>query len=375
MVEGNVVSQGLQTPAASTKGFFSWREFAWGALASGFGETLMHPVDTLKTRIQSGHSGVTLQKQSDIGHALKNIVAMDGVRALYRGVVPGLTGSMITGATYFGFIESTKDWLEHERPNLAGPWAHFCAGAMGDTIGSVVYVPCEVLKQRMQIQGSSKGWHQRHEVSSRVLTPSLQYYTGLLHAGRVVFKYEGFSGLYAGYLSTLARDVPFAGFQIMLYEGMRKATVYGRRNWAVAPAAGGPKHEFSSWEELIMGGTAGGLSAFLTTPMDVLKTRLQIQGSRIRYKGWFDAWHQIWRHEGVKGFFRGAVPRVLWFVPASAVSFMAVEWLRKEFNTQTTVHIDSQSVHPDDTLSSLSSQAQIDSIRVNPASKQKAFEP
>ena len=46
----------------------------------------------------------------------------------------------------------------------------------------------------------------------------------------------------------------------MLYEGMRKATVYGRRNWAVAPAAGGPKHEFSSWEELIMGGTAGGRS-------------------------------------------------------------------------------------------------------------------
>ena len=94
-----------------------------------------------------------------------------------------------------------------------------------------------------------------------------------------------------------------------------------------------------------------------------------------RYKGWFDAWHQIWRHEGVRGFFRGALPRVLWFVPASAVSFMAVEWLRKEFNTQTTVHIDSQSVHPDDSLSGLSSQAQIDSIRVKPAAKQEAFEP
>jgi hypothetical protein len=39
----------------------AWREFAWGALASGFGETLMHPVDTLKTRIQSGQSGVILQ--------------------------------------------------------------------------------------------------------------------------------------------------------------------------------------------------------------------------------------------------------------------------------------------------------------------------
>jgi hypothetical protein len=39
---------------------------------------------------------------------------------------------MVTGATYFGFIESTKDWLEGEHPNLAGPWAHFLAGATGE---------------------------------------------------------------------------------------------------------------------------------------------------------------------------------------------------------------------------------------------------
>lgn len=202
----------------------------------------------------------------------------------------------------------------------------------------------------MQIQGSSKGWHQRHGASSRLVTPSLQYYPGMWHAGQAILKYEGLSGLYAGYFSTLARDVPFAGFQIMLYEGMRAATVFGRRNSSVPPVEF-QKHEFSSLEELMMGGTAGGLSAFLTTPMDVLKTRLQIQGSHMRYKGWFDAWQQIWRLEGIKGFFRGALPRVLWFVPASAVSFMAVEWLRKEFNTQTPVRIDSQSIQPDGSLS------------------------
>lgn len=54
--------------------------------------------------------------------------------ALYRGVVPGITGSMVTGATYFGFIESTKDWLKNERPNVANPWAHFCAGAIGTAL-------------------------------------------------------------------------------------------------------------------------------------------------------------------------------------------------------------------------------------------------
>jgi Mitochondrial carrier protein len=30
-----------------------WREFVWGAIAGAFGEGVMHPIDTLKTRMQS----------------------------------------------------------------------------------------------------------------------------------------------------------------------------------------------------------------------------------------------------------------------------------------------------------------------------------
>lgn len=30
-----------------------WREFVWGAFAGAFGEGMMHPIDTLKTRLQS----------------------------------------------------------------------------------------------------------------------------------------------------------------------------------------------------------------------------------------------------------------------------------------------------------------------------------
>ena len=30
-----------------------WREFVWGAFAGAFGEGMMHPIDTVKTRIQS----------------------------------------------------------------------------------------------------------------------------------------------------------------------------------------------------------------------------------------------------------------------------------------------------------------------------------
>lgn len=49
----------------------------------------------------------------------------------YRGIAPGVTGSIATGATYFGFIESTKKWIEESNPDLGGHWSHFFAGAFG----------------------------------------------------------------------------------------------------------------------------------------------------------------------------------------------------------------------------------------------------
>lgn len=54
-------------------------------------------------------------------------------------------------------------------------------------------------------------------------------------------------------------------------------------------------------------------------------------GNLYRYKGWSDAVGQIWRKEGREGFFRGSVPRVMWYLPASALTFMAVEFLRESF--------------------------------------------
>ncbi|WZZ66352.1 hypothetical protein YC2023_077722 [Brassica napus] len=46
-------------------------------------------------------------------------------------IAPGVTGSLATGATYFGVIESTKKWIEESHTNLGGHWVHFIAGAIG----------------------------------------------------------------------------------------------------------------------------------------------------------------------------------------------------------------------------------------------------
>lgn len=314
----------------SISNFFVWREFVWGALAGAFGEGIMHPVDTLKTRIQSQALITGCQSQNNLVQMIGTVWKTDGLRGFYRGFVPGVTGSLATGATYFGVIESTKKWIEEEHPNVRGHWAHFIAGAVGDTLGSLVYVPCEVMKQRMQVQGTRESWNSialKESINKKAGEQMYDYYYGMFQAGHSIWKQHGLKGLYAGYFSTLARDVPFAGLMVTFYEALKDLFNYGRQRWHIPDG-----YINNSLEGLILGGLAGGFSAYLTTPLDVIKTRLQVQGSTIRYNGWLDAIQKVWMIEGTKGMFKGSIPRVIWYVPASAFSFMAVEFLREHFN-------------------------------------------
>lgn len=71
----------------------------------------------------------------------------------------------------------------------------------GDTLGSCVYVPCEVMKLRMQVQGTSSSWSSvilKDNISMKPSTQIYDYYTGMFHAGSSIWKAQGFMGLYTG---------------------------------------------------------------------------------------------------------------------------------------------------------------------------------
>ena len=131
-------------------------------------------------------------------------------------------------------------------------------GSIGDFFASFIYVPSEVLKTRMQLQG-------RYNNPSFI---SGYNYKNTWHALQMIVKYDGVGALYQGYRATLMRDVPFSAFQFAFYEKFKVEA----RKWEARPDG-----QMSLWVETACGGVAGGLAGFLTTPLDVMKTLLQTQ--------------------------------------------------------------------------------------------------
>lgn len=127
---------------------------------------------------------------------------------------------------------------------------------MGDLAASIVYVPSEVLKTRLQLQGR---YNNPHFYSG-------YNYRNTLDAARTIVRLEGFPALFHGYQATLCRDLPFSALQFMFWEQFRDWAI----QWKGSRDLGTPL-------EFLTGAAGGGLAGAMTCPLDVVKTRLQTQ--------------------------------------------------------------------------------------------------
>ena len=123
---------------------------------------------------------------------------------------------------------------------------YLISGSVGELAACTVRVPMEVVKQRAQAQ---------------VGLSSYSALKGILSAQRE----SVFAGLYRGFGITAMRDVPYTMIQFALYEELKR--VQARRLG---------KEKVTPGEAAVCGSIAGGIAGGVTTPLDVLKTRIML---------------------------------------------------------------------------------------------------
>ena len=108
------------------------------------------------------------------------------------------------------------------------------------------------------------------------------------------------------------REVPFTVIQFPLWESMK---AYRRRTTG--------KEKNSGLESAVFGSIAGGIAAGITTPLDVLKTRMMLAKQKTPL---VPLLKQIWIDNGPKAFFAGIVPRVFWISAGGAIFLGSYQW-------------------------------------------------
>ena len=224
-----------------------------GGLGGLAGDMLMHSLDTVKTRQQGDTHRPP--KYSSLGSSYLTILRQEGVhRGLYGGWKAAALGSFGGTSIFFGTYEWSKRVLVDA--GVAPSLAYFTAGLVADLFASPVYVPTEVIKTRLQLQGRPDNPH----------FTSGYNYRSTAHAVRTVVRQEGARALFHGYRATLYRDLPFSALQFAIYEKERELA----KRWVGA-------RDIGIGFEIATGATAGCLAGIATCPLDVVKTRIQTQ--------------------------------------------------------------------------------------------------
>ncbi|KAG5653746.1 hypothetical protein H0H81_010833 [Sphagnurus paluster] len=253
-----------------------------GGAAGTAVDLLFFPIDTIKTRLQSA------QGFSRAG----------GLGGIYKGVGSVVVGSAPGAAVFFSTYETMKK--HSPLPQHLAPVNHMLSASVAEVTACLIRVPTEVIKTRTQT------------MTYGALGKSS------LAAAKQVLANDGWSGFYRGFRSTIMREIPFTSLQFPMYELLKAqlAKKLGRKPLYAHEAA-------------ICGSIAGGTAAAITTPLDVLKTRVMLDlrnplkeklptlRSRMR---------DIYVNEGPKALFAGVVPRTLWISAGGAVFLGVYEW-------------------------------------------------
>ena len=164
-----------------------------------------HPIDTIKSRLQAGQA---------VG--IRSLDLRE-FRALYRGLGAVLVGGVPGVCIYMTSYEMSKSILSQQRYFIDSSFlTYFTAGMIAESMCCTIFVPVDVIKERLQVQITSKD-------STMTLKnrPQLHHYHGSLDALIQISRTEGLRGIYKGYGATLLSYGPFSALYFFLYEEVR----------------------------------------------------------------------------------------------------------------------------------------------------------
>eukprot|EP01120_Amphizonella_sp_Union-15-10_P014423 TRINITY_DN6981_c0_g1_i1.p1 TRINITY_DN6981_c0_g1~~TRINITY_DN6981_c0_g1_i1.p1 ORF type:complete len:307 (-),score=45.61 TRINITY_DN6981_c0_g1_i1:95-1015(-) len=287
-----------------------------GALAGAAEHVGMFPVDTIKTHLQANLNNT----EKTILSTAKQLYTKRGFLGLFRGLSAVALGAGPAHAIYFASYEFFKYQTgggESHRTQFYQTTAQGLSGICSTLLSEAIHTPMDTIKQKRQL--------------------GLKNYSGTLDCIITVIRTEGSRALYASYTTSLMMTIPFSFFYFPTYEILRKFLKSAKKEH---------DHRYDPKIHILAGGGAGALAAGITNPLDVSKTRLQTQGDVGKtYSGVAGTLAKLWKEEGIRGYSRGIVPRMVFFSTSAGIAWATYEYVKYLFGAEKYFSQDDD-VHP-----------------------------
>jgi solute carrier family 25 protein 43 len=243
--------------------------------------TLTSPFDVVKILLQvNAKGGSTLDTVKELWDA-------DGIAAFWRGNLAGCITQGPQTALKFFVLEGLRKAIGTTELT---PGQRAVMGAAAGIISQTFVYPIDFIHTRI------------------LLDP--KKYSGIFLSLSVILKEEGVGAFWSGIAPTIAGAIPFEGVQFVCYDGL--VEFYKKQTGVTS---------LTPIVNCALGATAGAISQTAAFPFDVVRKRMMagkkggVSGSMI------EAFGQIWRNEGVPGFFKGLTINMVKIVPYSALQY------------------------------------------------------
>ncbi|XP_067941031.1 mitochondrial adenyl nucleotide antiporter SLC25A24-like [Watersipora subatra] len=273
-----------------------WRTLLAGGAAGAVSRTCTAPLDRLKVLLQVHGS---TKNNLSITSGLKDLLSEGGVKGLWRG--NGVNVIKIAPETAMKFMayEQMKGLIKMVKGSeKITPIDRFIAGSSAGAIAQTVIYPLEVLKTRLALRFTGQ-------------------YTGMFDCACKLYRTEGVSVFYRGYIPNLIGIIPYAGIDLMIYETLK--TYYLSKH--------PEKSEPDVKALLICGTTSSTCGQLASYPLALIRTRMQAKPDK--HQNMFAVGKSILQDDGVRGLYRGLLPNFLKVAPAVSISYVVYEHVRK----------------------------------------------
>ncbi|KAL5725803.1 hypothetical protein ACHQM5_008905 [Ranunculus cassubicifolius] len=276
----------------------------------------LYPVSVVKTRLQVATKDSVEKNAFSV---IRGLFRSEGIRGLYRGFGTVITGAVPARIIFLTSLETTKvatfkmiEPFKLSEPTKAAI-ANGLAGMTSSLFAQAVFVPIDVVSQKLMVQGYSG--HAK--------------YSGGMDVARKIIKANGVRGLYRGF-----------GLSVMTYSPSSAVwwATYGssqRIIWRFL-GHGAEKNESEPisgpWTVVLVqasgGVVAGAMASCITTPLDTIKTRLQVMGHENRETA-RQVVKKLILEDGYRGLYRGLGPRFFSMSAWGTTMITSYEFLKR----------------------------------------------